>query len=96
MSPYVRKAHYASLYPAVCLATAALLSGNLPAAAARALKRGLIVFAVALNLTAPALITKSGSEFFNGICIFLWATLLFAAALAATCVATNATSADPA
>ena len=87
MSPYVRKAHYASLYPAVSLAVAALLHGGLPARSARWLKRGLIAFAVVLNLTAPAIITKQGSEFFNGICIFLWATLVFATPLAAVCVA---------
>ena len=87
MSPYVRKAHYASLYPALCLSVSALLTGSLPAGAARWLKRTLVLLAVMLNVTAPAIITKPGSEFFNGICIFVWMTLVFGTALAAACVA---------
>lgn len=87
MSPYVRKAHYAVLYPAVCLSTAALLADQVPRHAGRRLKQGLVVFAVGLNATAPAIITKDGSEFFNGVCIFVWLTLLFGVALAIACVA---------
>lgn len=87
MSPYVRKAHYAALYPAVCLATAAVLAGAVPPSVARVLTRGLAPFALVLNGTAPALVTKPVSEFFNGICIFVWATLAFGVALSLACVA---------
>lgn len=82
MSPYVRKAHFASLYPAVALACAAILHGALPETAARRLKWSLIAFAVLVNLTSPGIIGREGRDFFAGIAIFLWPTLLFALALA--------------
>ncbi len=82
MSPYVRKAHYAMLYPAVCLSIVALLTGAVAGRTARRLAWSLAGFGVLLNGTAPAIITKVGSEFFNGVCVFLWVTIGFAIALA--------------
>lgn len=82
MSPYVRKAHFASLYPAVALACAALLQGVVPEVAARRLKWSLVAFALLINLTSPGLIGRQGRDFFAGIGIYLWPTLLFGLALA--------------
>lgn len=94
ISPYVRKAHYAIAYPAISLAVAALLAGVVPGAAARRLRSSLVAFALMVNLTAPAIVTKTGSEFFNGICIFLWAMLVFAAGLIIAVLACRARALD--
>ena len=81
MAPYVRKAHFATLYPAFALATAALLHGLFQEQAAKRLKWSMIVFAVAVNFSSRGFIGKSASDFTAALSFILWPTILFGLAL---------------
>lgn len=81
MSPYVRKAHYAMLYPAFALAIAALFHGVFQGGTAKRLKWSMIVFAVVVNFTSRGFIGRTASDFTAALSFILWPTTLFGLAL---------------
>ncbi len=94
MSPYVRKAHYAMLYPAFALATAALFHGVFQGRAAKRLKWSMIAFAVVVNFSSRGFIGRTASNFTAALSFLLWPTILFGLALGSAICAGRITGGD--